>query len=329
MRLFFAGTPHTAVPALEALVASRHDVVAVVTRPDAPAGRGRTLVPSPVKVRALELGIPVLTPSKLRGDESLEFRAALADLRVDCAAVVAYGALIPADLLDVFPHGWINLHFSILPAWRGAAPVQRAILAGDEVSGASTFRIEEGLDTGPVYGLATETIRWNDTSGTLLERLASTGSELLVRTMDAIEDGTAQPIPQERQGVSTAPKILVDDARVRWDHPALAVDRLIRSCTPEPGAWTTLPDGVRMGLGPIDPKPYALPEAAQSLAPGQLLVEKKRVLVGTGSTPIALKEVSPSGKKAMAAADWARGARLAEGTRLGIEISEAHVDGAL
>ncbi|MDP9417745.1 MAG: methionyl-tRNA formyltransferase, partial [Actinomycetota bacterium] len=246
MRLVFAGTPGTAVPALEALLASRHDVAAVVTRPDAPAGRGRTLVPSPVAQRATEAGVEVLKPAKVR---DAAFLARIAELSPECCPVVAYGALIPRTLLDVPPYGWVNLHFSLLPAWRGAAPVQHAVLAGDEVTGAATFRLEEGLDTGPVYGVVTEQIRPDDTSGSLLERLAVSGARLLVATLDGIEDGTCTPVPQPTEGVSHAPKLTVDDARVEWRAPALRVDRLVRACSPAPGAWTTFRDD-RVKLGP-------------------------------------------------------------------------------
>ena len=309
MRLLFAGTPAAAVPSLEGLLASRHDVVAVLTRPDAPAGRGRTLAPSPVRTLAEAHGVEVLTPRRL-SDEG--FRARFAELGVDAVAVVAYGAIIPADLLAAVPEGWTNLHFSLLPAWRGAAPVQHAVIAGDEVTGATTFRIEESLDTGPVYGVLTETIRPRDTAGDLLGRLSAAGAGLLVRTMDGIGDGVLVAVPQEPDGVSHAPKLGREDGRVRWAHPALAVDRRVRGCTPEPGAWTTLPDGTRLGLGPVVPVDEVLPA-------GVLDVRRSEVLVGTGSTAVRLGTVSAPGRKAMPAADWARGARPARGTVLGAD----------
>lgn len=312
MRLLFAGTPVTAVPALEALLRSRHEVVAVLTRPDARAGRGRRLVASPVKERALEAGLEVLTPAAPHGPE---FLAELERLDVDAAPVVAYGALLRPEVLDVPRHGWINLHFSVLPAWRGAAPVQRAIIAGDEVTGATTFQIEEGLDTGPVFGTLTETIRPRDTAGTLLDRLAVAGAELLVATLDAIEDGTITAVPQPADGVSHAPRLLPADALVDWTRPAHIVDRLVRGCTPAPGAWTTLPDGSRLGLGPVRPEREP---RAEPLAPGELEVSKSAVVVGTGGGgAVVLGDVVPVGKRAMPAADWARGARLEPGTRLG------------
>lgn len=300
MRLLFAGTPDPAVPSLEALLASRHEVVAVLTRADAPAGRGRRLTPSPVRARAEEAGIPVITDVP-RGDE---FIARLRDLDVDAAPVVAYGHLLRPAVLAVPRLGWINLHFSVLPAWRGAAPVQRAVIAGDEVTGATTFLLDEGMDTGPVLGTATETIRPRDTAGDLLDRLAVSGAGLLVATLDALEEGTLRPQPQPADGVSVAPKLAPDDAQIRWDAPALAVDRLVRGCTPAPGAWTTLPDGARLGLGPVAPRPDVT-----DLAPGEVRALKKEVLVGTATHAVQLGDVTPVGKRPMPAADWARGAR--------------------
>lgn len=309
MRLLFAGTPAVALPALDALLASRHDVVAVLTRPDAPAGRGRRLQPSPVKVRALEAGLPVLEASSLR-DEGV--RAAIAATRPDCAPVVAYGALLPPAVLDVPRHGWVNLHFSLLPAWRGAAPVQHAVLHGDEVTGATTFRIDAGLDTGPVLGTLTETVRPRDTSGDLLERLATAGAGLLVATLDGLEDGAVVAVPQPADGVSHAPRLGTEDARVRWEHPAIATDRRVRAVTPAPGAWTTLPGGDRLRLGPVRLHPDV-----SALAPGQVAVGRQEVLVGTGTHAVRLGEVAPAGRRPMAAADWARGSRDLDGAILG------------
>ncbi|MGN9779524.1 methionyl-tRNA formyltransferase [Micromonospora sp. H33] len=304
MRVIFAGTPAVAVPALEAVAASRHDLVAVVTRPDAPAGRGRGLSRSPVGAWADEHGVEVLTPARPRDPEFLD---RLRELAPDCVPVVAYGALVPPAALEIPRYGWINLHFSLLPAWRGAAPVQHAVLHGDELTGASVFQLEEGLDTGPVYGTVTDEIRPTDTSGDLLERLAHSGAGLLVAVLDAIEDGTARAEPQPADGVSLAPKLTVEDARVRWTDPAFAVDRRIRAATPAPGPWTTFRDE-RVKLGPVTPVADG-PE----LKPGELLVEKSRVLAGTATTPVRLGEVRAAGKKAMPASDWARGARVAAG----------------
>lgn len=307
MRLVFAGTPQVAVPSLEALLASSHEVVAVVTRPDAPSGRGRRLVASAVAERAVADGIPVLKPTRPGEPEFLEQLRALAP---DCCPVVAYGALVPQPVLDVPRHGWVNLHFSLLPAWRGAAPVQRALMAGDEVTGATTFRLEKGMDTGPVFGVMTEQVRPTDTSGDLLERLSVAGAALLVATLDGIESGDLVPQPQPAEGVSYAPKVEVDDARVDWSAPAPWVDRLIRGCTPSPGAWTTI-DGQRLKLGPV----RLSDDQTAALAPGELRVGKKSVEVGTGTRPVRLGRVQPQGKKAMPAADWARGSRLPSGAR--------------
>ena len=307
MRLIFAGTPEVTLPSLDALAASRHDLVAVVTRPDAPAGRGRRLVRSPAGAWADERGIEVLTPQRPREPE---FQQRLRELAPDCVPVVAYGALVPPSALEIPRYGWINLHFSLLPAWRGAAPVQHAVLHGDEVTGASVFELEAGMDTGPVYGTLTERVRATDTSGDLLARLATEGAGLLVAVLDAIEAGTARAHPQPADGVSLAPKIAVEDARIRWSDPAFAVDRRIRACTPAPGAWTTL-RGKRVKLGPVRP----VADAA-ALAPGELLVERTQVLVGTATTPVILGEVRAAGKKPMSASDWARGLRLNPGETL-------------
>ncbi|MDZ5444548.1 methionyl-tRNA formyltransferase [Micromonospora sp. 4G57] len=304
MRLIFAGTPAVAVPALDAIAASGHELLAVVTRPDAPAGRGRGLVRSPVGAWADAHGVEVLTPARPREPEFLD---RLRELAPDCVPVVAYGALVPPVALEVPRYGWINLHFSLLPAWRGAAPVQHAVLHGDELTGASVFQLEQGLDTGPVYGTLTDEIRPTDTSGDLLERLAHSGAGLLVAVLDAIEAGAARAEPQPADGVSLAPKLTVEDARVRWSDPAFAVDRRIRACTPAPGAWTTF-RGERVKLGPVVPVADG-PE----LKPGELLAEKARVLAGTATVPVRLGEVRAAGKKAMSASDWARGARVAAG----------------
>src|SRR6476469_609440 len=282
MRVVFAGTPEPALPALEAVAASRHEMVGVVTRPDAPAGRGRRLVASPVARRAEELGVKVLKPEHPRDPE---FQAELRGLGPDCCPVVAYGALLPRTALDIPTHGWVNLHFSVLPAWRGAAPVQHALWAGDEASGATTFRIVEELDAGPTYGLMTQTIRPADTAGDLLERLAEGGAGLLVQTLDGIENGTLEAREQPGEGASLAPKITVEDAHVDWTEPAIAVDRRIRACTPGPGAWSTH-DGERIKIGPVAPAPEREP-----LAPGALDVTKNAVYVGTGTVPVRLGEV--------------------------------------
>ena len=308
MRLVFAGTPQTALPSLRAILDSRHDVVAVLTRPDAPTGRRRKLSPSPVAQVATDAGIEVLRPQRPRDPD---FLVRLAEIGPDCAPVVAYGGLLPRPALDVPKHGWVNLHFSLLPAWRGAAPVQHAILAGDDLTGASTFQIEEELDSGPVYGVVTEPVRPTDTSGDLLDRLAVAGARLLVATLDGIEDGTLLAHPQSSDGLSWAPKLTAADAEVDWSAPAVRVDRLIRACTPAPGAWTTF-RGDRLKLGPV----RADPQAAD-LGPGQLRADRDGVRVGTGTRAVLLGEVQPQGKRVMPADAWARGARLGPAERLG------------
>jgi methionyl-tRNA formyltransferase len=301
VRLVFAGTPEPALPSLSAIADSGHDLVAVLTRPDAPAGRSRRPQRSPVAAWADERGIEVLTPVHPREQSFVDALTALAP---DCVPVVAYGALVPPKVLELPRHGWINLHFSLLPAWRGAAPVQHAVLRGDEMTGASVFQLEAGLDTGPVYGTVVERIGARDTSGELLGRLASSGAGLLVAVLDAIAAGTAQAVPQPVDGVSHAPKITVADAQVRWAEPAFAVDRRVRACTPAPGAWSTLRDE-RVKLGPVRPA-----TDAPTLDPGRIVVERGRVLVGTATDPVELGPVRGAGKKEMPAVDWARGVRL-------------------
>jgi len=302
MRVVFAGTPEVALPALAAVAGSAHELVGVVTRPDAPTGRGRRLAPSPVAEAAEALGVPVLKPGHPREPE---FQAALRVLAPEACPVVAYGALLPQSALDIPPRGWINLHFSLLPAWRGAAPVQHAIWAGDDVTGATTFRIVKELDAGPTYGLMTETIRPDDTAGELLARLADGGAGLLVATLDGLADGSLEERPQPGDDVSYAPKITVDDARVVWSQPAAVIDRQVRACTPAPGAWTTYA-GERLKLGPLT-------LADGSLPPGELMAGKSAVVVGTGTRALRLGDVQATGRRPMPAADWARGLRLTGG----------------
>ena len=302
MRIVFAGTPAPALPSLQRLIDSpHHDVVAVLTRPDAAAGRRGKPAPSPCAQLALDAGIPILRPEQ---PNSAEFVAELTGIAPDCCAVVAYGALLSAQMLAVPPHGWVNLHFSLLPAWRGAAPVQAAIAAGDTVTGATTFRIEPALDSGPVYGVLTQTITPTDTAGELLDRLAKSGAMLLETTLDGIAAGTLNPIAQPTDGVSIAPKISVEQARVRWDLPAHVIERRIRAVTPNPGAWTMLGD-MRIKLGPVTVEEFGV-----HMEPGRIEAERSLLRVGTGSAPVLLGQIQPPGKKAMAAADWARGARL-------------------
>jgi methionyl-tRNA formyltransferase len=314
MRLVFAGTPATAVPSLEALLGSRHEVAAVLTRPDAPAGRGRKLGPSPIALRAAEAGVEILRPARPRDPE---FVARLSEIAPDCCPIAAYGALIPQQVLDIPAQGWVNLHFSLLPAWRGAAPVPHAILHGDEVTGATTFRLVRELDAGPTFGVLTEPVQPSDTAGSLLGRLAVAGAGLLVTTLDMIESGELEARPQPAEGISIAPKITTADAEVNWKLGASAVSRLIRACTPAPGAWTML-DGTRIKLGPVLTVTPATPDrpagaeaatAQPEPGPGELRVFRDRVLVGTGTRPVQLGDVQSDGKRSMPAAEWARGLR--------------------
>lgn len=299
MRVLFAGTPAVAVPSLDALITAGFDVVGVLTRPDAPLGRKRVLTPSPVAARAAELDLPTIKADRIDDDAV----AAISALAPDAAAIVAYGALIPERALSIPKHGWINLHFSLLPAWRGAAPVQHSVIAGDEITGASTFLLEKGLDTGPVFGQLTESVDPALTSGELLERLSHSGAVLLAQTLAAIQAGKAAPVPQTGE-VTLAPKLTIEDGHLDWEQPALALRRRINGVTPEPGAWTTW-DGARFKIGAARPRPDVT-----DLAPGQVRLgsgSAAEALVGTGSTALELQRVQPAGKKMMSGADWARG----------------------
>jgi methionyl-tRNA formyltransferase len=308
VRIVFAGTPDVAIPSLDALADSRHELRAVVTRPDAPSGRGKKLTASPVAQRAADLGLEVLKPQQPREEE---FVSQLTEIAPECCPVVAYGALLPQRVLDIPRQGWVNLHFSLLPAWRGAAPVQHAILAGDQVTGATTFRIVLELDAGPIFATVTEPIRSDDTAGDLLHRLSLSGARLLVDTLDGIEDGTLTATPQPRSDsqVSYASKINVEDAQIDWTQPAEVVERLIRACAPAPGAWTTFRDE-RFKINSAQLSDSELP-------PGAVEITKRAVRIGTGSRALELGEVQAQGKKPMAAADWARGIAFGTDPRLG------------
>jgi methionyl-tRNA formyltransferase len=297
LRLVFAGTPSAAVPSLERLVSSPHEVVAAITRPAAPLGRKRVLTPSPVAITAVEHGIPVIEAARL-GDDTTGLVAAL---EPDLGVIVAYGGLVREPLLSTPRHGWINLHFSLLPAWRGAAPVQHALIAGDARTGASVFRLVPELDAGDVYGMRSVEIAPDATAGVLLDGLAVDGADLLAEVVDAIAAGTATATPQEG-GPTFAPKLGIDDARLDWTAPADAVRDRFRGVTPEPGAWTTLDDQRLKVLG------LASAPGADPLAPGAMQLEDRRLLVGTGTDPLELVRVQPAGRTAMSAADWWRGA---------------------
>lgn len=301
MRLVFAGTPAPAVPSLRRLAASAHDVVAVVTRRDAPRGRKRVLTPSPVAAAAEELGLPVIRADRLDAAVTEQIATAQPDLGV----IVAYGGLVREPLLSAPVHGWINLHFSLLPRWRGAAPVQHALIAGDARTGASVFQLVPELDAGDVFAELAVDVPADATAGDLLASLAEDGADLLAEVVDAIASGTASARPQ--QGEPTfAPKLGDDDGRVRWDESAESVLGRIRGVTPEPGAHTTL-DGARLKILAVRHAPHDAP----ALAPGELALHGREVIAGTGSAPIVIAEVQPAGKGAMRAADWWRGLREA------------------
>ena len=298
MRLVFAGTPEVAVPGLRALIASTHDVAGVLTMPAAARGRGRTPQPSAVARVAEELGVPVFTP-----DTEEERYACIADLAPDCCPVIAYGALLSARLLALPTFGWINVHFSVLPRWRGAAPVQAAIMAGDATTGISVFQIDVGLDTGPVFTSASVPLADDATTGSVLADLGVRAVPLLLETLAAIESGAAHPSAQSTDGITVAPKITVADARIDWSQPAHVIDRLIRACTPEPGAWTMWGDQ-RIRIGPATP-------TEEVGTPGVLTMQSGHPFVGTGAGSLRLDHIQAPGKRMMPAVDWMRGVRSA------------------
>lgn len=313
MRVLFAGTPEVALPVLHALLDSpEHEVVGVLTRADARKGRGRTLRPSPVAAVAREAGLDVRTPSTLRDPETQDW---VRSLDADVAVVVAYGRLVPPELLDVPEHRWLNLHFSLLPRWRGAAPVQRAVIAGDDVTGACVFELEAGLDTGPVLARLEEPIRAKDTSGDLLDRLAQAGGPLVLDVLSRIERGSATAQAQPEEGVTLAPVLATADGEVGWTAPTAVIDRLVRGVTPAPGARTVYGES-RFRLGPVTPV-----DGVTDLAPGEIRASKHEVLVGTGDGAVRLGEVAPAGKSWMPADAWARGAHPEPGARLGTDTS--------
>ena len=295
MRIAFAGTPSAAVPTLQALIAAGHDIAFVITRPDAPKGRGRVLTPSPIAEVAEANSLECLKTSRLA-----EITERISE--VDCVVVVAFGGLVPLELLDVPQHGWVNVHFSLLPAWRGAAPVQHAILAGDDVTGVTTFRIDSGLDTGPVLGHVATSIHPRETAGELLERLSIVGAELMAQTLDGLDRGMVTGIPQPLDGVSKAGKIATADAQIDWTHPALAIDRRVRAMTPEPGPWTTC-EGKRVKLAPVSVA-VDVPELDEHLAPGAITHIGTDVYVGTGSHPVKLSQVQLEGRTMVDAHIW-------------------------
>jgi len=296
LRLVFAGSPAAAVPSLKRIAASRHEIAAVLTRHPSPQGRKRVLTPTAVGAAAAELGVPTITSNR-PGDDAAERITAL---RPDLGVIVAYGAILRDPLLSVPRLGWINLHFSLLPRWRGAAPVQRAIIAGDRLSGATVFQLVPELDAGDVFGQFTQPVGGNETAGHLLSSLADGGAELLGRVIDAIAGGHARAEPQEGD-VTTAPKLTLDDGRVDWTAHASTVHDLIRGVTPEPGA-VTIVGGARLKL-----LETVIARDAAPQAPGRFHLDGRRLLVGTGSEPLELVRVQPAGRNAMAASDWWRG----------------------
>jgi methionyl-tRNA formyltransferase len=305
MRLVFAGTPQAAVPSLRVLAASGHDIPVVVTRPDAPVGRRRTITASPVGAAADDLGIPTVKTARL--DEAAT--GAITATAPDLGVIVAYGGLVREPLLSAPVHGWINLHFSLLPRWRGAAPVQHALLAGDAETGAAVFQLVAELDAGDVYAERRYAISPRATAAVVLDDLAGLGAELLRDVVAEIESGTATATPQQGEP-SFAPKLSTEDGVLRWDEPAEALVNRVRGVTPEPGAHTTV-DGARLGvLGAY------VPDEKLVLAPGEIALHGSEVYAGTGTTAIVIDRVQPAGRTAMAAGDWRRGIR-SESVRVG------------
>ncbi|MFM9878167.1 MAG: methionyl-tRNA formyltransferase [Rhodoglobus sp.] len=296
MRLVFTGSPAAAVPSLRALAESRHEILSVITRADSPQGRRGVLTATPVADEAELFGLPVIKSNRLAGETTEAIDALAPDLGV----IVAYGGLVREPLLSLPRLGWINLHFSLLPRWRGAAPVQRAIMAGDDITGASVFQLVEELDAGAVYGRVTEAVGRHQTAGNLLDSLAESGAQLLARVVDALDEGTARAEPQTGE-VTLAPKLALEDGEVLWDLAADAVSAQIRGVTPEPGAHTTV-DGGRLKI-----LEAAIARDVPRLPAGQFALSGRRVVVGTATEPIELLVVHPAGRKAMDAASWWRG----------------------
>ena len=312
MRIIFAGTPEAAVPTLQALLSSSHEVALVITRPPARRGRGKTMHPSPVAEVATESGVELLETTTLK---TAEIAQRIEDVQADLGVVVAYGGLVPPNVLAMPAHGWVNLHFSDLPRWRGAAPVQWAIREGDATTASCVFNLEEGLDTGDVYSRVEVPIG-RESAGELLASMAEAGASQVLRVVDALADGNTTAVPQSVEGLTHARRLEHIDGYVSFTHDAAHEDRVIRSVTPNPGAYTVLPDGARMKLD------KATPMDRDDLAPGQLEVTKKQVTVGCASGALVLGKVAPAGKSWMDAAAWARGARPSDDLRLGGELED-------
>ncbi|WP_130177422.1 methionyl-tRNA formyltransferase [Cryobacterium sp. SO1] len=303
MKLVFAGTPPVAVPSLTLLAASGHEIAAVITRTDAALGRKRVLTPSPVAAAAEKLGLPVIKANRLDQAATESITA----LDVDLGVIVAYGGLVREPLLSAPRLGWINLHFSLLPRWRGAAPVQRAIMAGDTETGAAVFQLVAELDAGAVFAQLSTPIGRHATAGTLLESLSRSGAALLLDVVNELAAGTAQSVPQAGE-VTLAPKLTLDDARIDWSLPAETVHAVVRGVTPEPGAFTEI-DGARLKLHDVAPA-----HGHPALPAGHITEIDKRVLIGTGTEPLELINVQPAGKTPMKAIDWWRGVAATEVT---------------
>ena len=312
MRIIFAGTPEAAVPTLRSLLSSSHEVALVITRPPARRGRGKTMHPSPVAEIATESGVELLETTTLK---TAEIAQRIEDVQADLGVVVAYGGLVPPNVLAMPAHGWVNLHFSDLPRWRGAAPVQWAIREGDATTASCVFNLEEGLDTGDVYSRVEVPIG-RESAGELLASMAEAGASQVLRVVDALADGNTTAVPQSVEGLTHARRLEHIDGYVSFTHDAAHEDRVIRSVTPNPGAYTVLPDGARMKLD------KAAPVDRGDLAPGQLEVTKKQVTVGCASGALVLGKVAPAGKSWMDAAAWARGARPSDDLRLGGELED-------
>ena len=300
LRIVFAGSPEVAVPSLRAIASSGHTLAGVVTRDDSPVGRKRVITPTPVAVAAESLGVPIIKANRLNDEAT----AAITRLEPDLGVIVAYGGLVRQPLLSAPRLGWINLHFSLLPRWRGAAPVQHALIAGDDVTGAAVFQLVPELDAGDVYSRLERRIGAHETAGRVLDELAVSGADLLVRTVDALADGSASASPQVGEP-TFAPKLGLDDAQLDWSESAVALHNRIRGVTPEPGAFTTIGDA-RLKVHAA-----AIAHDAAPLPGGEIRLDGGRVIIGTATLPLELISVQPAGKRPMPAADWWRGLGVA------------------
>lgn len=300
---------------------SPHEVVGVLSRPDAPRGRGRKLHASEVAQYAQEHHLPLYQPRSLKNNPTAA--TTLRDLSLDLGVVVAYGAILPPEILEIPRYGWINIHFSLLPRWRGAAPVQRAIQAGDTETGVTVFNLEPTLDTGSIYATLRYDIPPTASAGEVLEALSELAISPLEIALDKIVAGTP-PDPQAQTGISYAPQLSVTEGRIDWTQNAEAIDAHIRGFTPNPGAWTTL-SGLRFKIGVLA-SGADFPQQAMELGPGQIFPTRQAVWVGTGSTPVCLGTIAPAGKKYMLASDWARGARLEFGMSFDLGLAPHEVE---